>query len=208
MIGHRHLGCLEAARLKSLSPRLLARLVFHGGKANARRPGVDGSGFRPYCEFPYFSPDEDAGSMRAVLQRVSRAKVTVAGQVTGEIGKGLLVLLGVSRTDTEEHVRWMADKVAGIRIFEDADGKMNVDLAAVGGSALVVSQFTLYGNCEKGRRPSFIDAAPPEQAEPLYLKFVEALKALGVPVQTGVFRAEMTVELVNDGPVTVIVERP
>jgi len=145
--------------------------------------------------------------MRAVIQRVTRAKVTVAGQVTGEIGRGLLVLLGIARTDTDDHVRWMADKVTGLRIFEDADGKMNVDLAAVGGSALVVSQFTLYGNCEKGRRPSFIDAAPPEIAEPMYLKFVNALKALGVPVATGVFRAEMAVELVNDGPVTVIVER-
>lgn len=146
--------------------------------------------------------------MRAVIQRVTRAKVTVAGQVTGEIGRGLLALLGVSRTDTDDHVRWMADKVAGLRIFEDADGKMNIDLAAVGGAALVVSQFTLYGNCEKGRRPSFIDAAPPEVAEPVYLKFVDALKALGVPVATGVFRAEMAVELVNDGPVTLIVERP
>jgi D-tyrosyl-tRNA(Tyr) deacylase len=146
--------------------------------------------------------------MRAVIQRVTRAKVTVAGQVTGEIGRGLLVLLGIARTDTDDHVRWMADKVAGLRIFEDADGKMNVDLAAVGGAALVVSQFTLYGNCEKGRRPSFIDAAPPEIAGPIYLQFVNALKALGVPVATGVFRAEMAVELVNDGPVTVIVERP
>src|SRR5579859_2837625 len=145
--------------------------------------------------------------MRAVIQRVTRARVTVGGEITGEIGKGLLILLGISRADTDDHIRWMADKIAGLRIFEDADGKMNVDLAAIGGSVLVVSQFTLYGNCEKGRRPSFIDAAPPEIAEPIYLKFVDALKALGVPVATGIFRAEMAVELVNDGPVTLIVER-
>ena len=145
--------------------------------------------------------------MRAVIQRVTRAKVTVAGQITGEIGRGLLVLLGVARTDTDDLAIWTADKVAGLRIFEDADGKMNVDLATVGGAALVVSQFTLYGNCEKGRRPSFIDAAAPEIAEPIYLKFVDALKALGVPVATGIFRAEMAVELVNDGPVTLILER-
>ena len=146
--------------------------------------------------------------MRAVLQRVRRARVVVGEEVVGAIERGLLVLLGVAPGDTPEGARWLAEKTAGLRVFADADDKMNLSVQDVGGGVLVVSQFTLYGNCEKGRRPSFIDAAPPEQAEPLYLKFVEALKALGVPVQTGVFRAEMTVELVNDGPVTVIVERP
>ena len=145
--------------------------------------------------------------MRALVQRVSRAAVRVDGDTVSSIGPGLLVLLGVTHGDDEAIGDRLADKVRALRIFEDADGKMNVDLAAVGGSALVVSQFTLYGNCEKGRRPSFIDAAPPEIAEPVYLKFVDALKALGVPVATGVFRAEMAVELVNDGPVTLIIER-
>src|SRR5262245_25956506 len=145
--------------------------------------------------------------MRAVLQRVTRARVVVAGEVVGEIGRGLLVLLGVSRSDTAEQAAWMAAKVAGLRIFEDAAGKLNVDVQAAGGAVLVVSQFTLYGDCSQGRRPSFIDAAPPEVAQPLYETFVYELQALGIPVATGVFRAEMAVELVNDGPVTVIVER-
>src|SRR5262249_20994615 len=139
--------------------------------------GVDAGAFPAYRGRRYSHSIKDPRPVRAVLQRVTRAKVTVAGEVTGEIGKGLLVLLGVCRTEIEEHYRWMADKIAGLRIFEDAEGKMNVDLAAIGGSVLVVSQFTLYGNSEKGRRPSFIDAAPPEQAEPLYLAFVNALKA-------------------------------
>jgi D-aminoacyl-tRNA deacylase len=118
------------------------------------------------------------------------------------------VLLGVRRTDTAEDARWLAEKVVGLRLFEDADGKMNLGLQEIGGGLLVVSQFTLYGDCQKGRRPSFIDAAPPETAEPLYQVFVDAARARGVPVATGRFRAMMDVELVNDGPVTLIVERP
>jgi D-tyrosyl-tRNA(Tyr) deacylase len=145
--------------------------------------------------------------MRAVIQRVSRAAVTVAGRVVGRIDRGLLVLLGVTHGDTAEDARWLAEKVAGLRIFEDEQGKMNRDLADVGGAMLVVSQFTLYGDCRKGRRPSFTAAAPPEQAVPLYEAFVRAVRELGIAVQTGEFGATMQVELVNDGPVTLIVER-
>jgi D-aminoacyl-tRNA deacylase len=145
-------------------------------------------------------------SMRAVLQRVSRAKVSIAGETVGEIGPGLLVLLGVTHADTPEQAQWLAEKIAGLRIFNDADGKMNRDVTEAGGSMLIVSQFTLYGDCRKGRRPSFIDAAPPPIAIPLYEAFINAVKALGVPVATGRFGADMQVELVNDGPVTVIVD--
>jgi D-aminoacyl-tRNA deacylase len=144
--------------------------------------------------------------MRAVLQRVSRAKVTIAGEVVGEIGPGLLVLLGVTHADTPENAKWLAEKIVGLRIFNDADGKMNRDVTEIGGSVLVVSQFTLYGDCKKGRRPSFIDAAPPEVAIPLYENFINGVKALGVPTATGRFGADMQVELVNDGPVTMIVD--
>lgn len=144
--------------------------------------------------------------MRAVLQRVRRASVTVGGECISQIGFGLLVLLGVHRTDTSEQGRWLAEKVANLRLFEDVDGKMNQGIQDVAGSVLVVSQFTLYGNCEKGRRPSFLEAAPPEIAEPLYHQFVNELRALGIPVATGRFRADMQVELVNDGPVTLIVD--
>jgi D-tyrosyl-tRNA(Tyr) deacylase len=144
--------------------------------------------------------------MRAVLQRVSRASVTVDGAVIGQIGQGLLVLLGVAQTDTAEQARWLAEKIVGLRIFADAEDKMNRSVADVGGGVLVVSQFTLYGDCQKGRRPSFIDAAPPEIAIPLYEEFVNAVKAQGIPVATGRFGAMMQVELVNDGPVTVILE--
>ena len=144
--------------------------------------------------------------MRAVLQRVSRASVTVDGEVVGRIGRGLLVLLGVTHTDTAEQARWLADKTVGLRIFADEQGKMNRSVADVGGPVLVVSQFTLYGDCQKGRRPSFIDAAPPEIAIPLYEEYVNAIKALGIPVETGRFGAMMDVELVNDGPVTLILE--
>jgi D-tyrosyl-tRNA(Tyr) deacylase len=144
--------------------------------------------------------------MRAVLQRVSRAKVAVAGETAGEIGLGLLVLLGVTHDDTPEQARWLAEKIARLRIFNDADGKMNRDLSEIGGSVLVVSQFTLYGDCRKGRRPSFVTAAAPAVAIPLYEEFINALKAVGVPVATGRFGADMQVELVNDGPVTVIVD--
>jgi D-tyrosyl-tRNA(Tyr) deacylase len=144
--------------------------------------------------------------MRAVLQRVSRAKVTIAGETAGEIGPGLLVLLGVTHDDTAEQAKWLAEKIVGLRIFNDADGKMNRDVTEVGGSALIVSQFTLYGDCKKGRRPSFIDAARPEVAIPLYESFINAVQALGVSVASGRFGADMQVELVNDGPVTVIVD--
>jgi D-aminoacyl-tRNA deacylase len=146
--------------------------------------------------------------MRAVIQRVLRASVTIAGETVGRIERGLLVLLGVHRTDTAAQVRWLADKVASLRIFPDADGKMNVGVQEAGGGILVVSQFTLYADCQKGRRPSFIDAAQPELAEPLYEQFANNLRALGIPVATGRFGADMQVELVNDGPVTIILDTP
>lgn len=144
--------------------------------------------------------------MRAVVQRVSQARVRIDGQVVGEVGRGLLVLLGVTHGDTVEQARWLADKIVGLRIFADADDKMNLAVADVQGGVLIVSQFTLYGDCAKGRRPSFVDAAPPEIAIPLYEKFIEAVKAQGIPVATGRFGAMMQVELVNDGPVTLILE--
>ena len=145
--------------------------------------------------------------MRAVVQRVSRASVTVEGRVTGSIGRGLLVLVGFAPDDAPDRVEWMADKVAGLRVFADHEGKMNRDLAAVGGAVLVVSQFTLYGDASKGRRPSFIGAASPDVAIPLYEAFIAALRGRGIPVETGEFGAMMDVELVNDGPVTLILER-
>jgi D-tyrosyl-tRNA(Tyr) deacylase len=144
--------------------------------------------------------------MRAVVQRVSTAKVIIAGQIAGEIGHGLLVLLGITHADTADNAKWLADKIAGLRIFPDDEGKMNRDVVEAGGSMLVVSQFTLYGDARKGRRPSFIDAAPPPVAIPLYESFINAVKALGIPVATGVFGADMQVELVNDGPVTLILD--
>ncbi len=144
--------------------------------------------------------------MRAVLQRVSEARVRIDGQVFGEIGRGLLVLLGVAPTDTPAQAQWLADKVVGLRIFADAEDKMNLAVADVGGSVLIVSQFTLYGDCAKGRRPSFIGAALPDVAIPLYEVFIDAVKAQGVPVATGRFGAMMRVELVNDGPVTLILD--
>jgi D-aminoacyl-tRNA deacylase len=146
--------------------------------------------------------------MRAVIQRVRSCRVVVSGEVVGEIGRGLLVLLGVRVDDTVDQARWLAEKVVGLRIFEDEQGKMNVGLADAGGAVLVVSQFTLYGDCSKGRRPSFIDAARPEVAEPLYEAFANAVRMQGVPVATGRFGAMMQVELVNDGPVTLVVEAP
>jgi len=148
--------------------------------------------------------------VRVVLQRVSRAQVRVAGRVTGNIGRGFLVLAGFAPTDTDAQLGWMADKILGLRVFGDAEGKMNRDLVEVGGSVLVVSQFTLYGDASKGRRPSFIDAAPPNLAIPLYEKFVALLNEKGagkIPVATGEFGAMMDVELVNDGPVTLILEK-
>jgi D-tyrosyl-tRNA(Tyr) deacylase len=144
--------------------------------------------------------------VRAVIQRVTRASVTVEGRVAGEIGAGLLVLLGVNRTDNPESAAYLAEKIANLRIFSDEAGKMNLSLLDVGGSALLVSQFTLYGDTRGGRRPSYIQAAPPEQASRMYEEFVRSIRALGVPVQTGVFQAHMQVELVNDGPVTILLD--
>lgn len=141
--------------------------------------------------------------MRAVVQRVSSARVEVEGEVTGSIGRGLLVLLGVGQGDAEKHAQWLAEKIAGLRIFEDDAGKMNLSVQDVGGSVLVVSQFTLYGDCRKGRRPSFTEAAPPDLADRLYQAFVSHLGVLGIPVETGVFQAHMDVHLVNEGPVTI-----
>jgi len=144
--------------------------------------------------------------MRACVQRVSRAAVTVAGEVCGSIGPGMLVLLGVAAGDTEADARWLAKKIAGLRIFEDAAGKMNLSLADRDGAMLVVSQFTLLGDCRKGRRPAFTAAAPPDVAESLYNVFVDAVAEQDIPVATGRFQQQMEVELVNDGPVTLIVD--
>ena len=144
--------------------------------------------------------------MRAVVQRVSHARVLVDGQSVGEIQKGLLVLLGVAADDNEEDAAWLAEKIAGLRVFDDSGGKMNLGLADVGGSLLVVSQFTLLGDCRKGRRPSFVAAAPPEKGEALYERFVLAARGQGIGVQTGRFAAQMQVELTNDGPVTLILD--
>jgi D-tyrosyl-tRNA(Tyr) deacylase len=144
--------------------------------------------------------------MRAVIQRVSRASVAVDGEIVGKIGRGLLILLGVTHSDTPADAVWLAEKAVGLRIFNDADGKMNLGLTDVNGSVLVVSQFTLFGDAQKGRRPSFVAAARPEQAIPLYEAFVNGIKALGIPVETGRFGAAMDVELVNEGPVTLILE--
>ena len=140
------------------------------------------------------------------MQRVSSARVEIDGEVAGSIGRGLLGLVGVGQGDSEKQAHWLADKIAGLRIFEDEAGKMNLSVEEVGGSALVVSQFTLYGDCRKGRRPSFAGAAPPEEADRLYQVFVARLRERGLPVETGVFQAMMQVHLVNDGPVTVVVE--
>lgn len=144
--------------------------------------------------------------MKVVVQRSKQAKVTVEGKVTGQIDSGLVILVGITHEDKQEDVLLLAEKVAHLRIFEDDEGKMNRSLLDVGGSVLSVSQFTLYGDCRKGRRPSFIEAARPEHAEPLYEGFNESLRRLGIHVQTGVFGAMMEVSLVNDGPVTLIIE--
>lgn len=146
------------------------------------------------------------------MQRVARAEVRVMqpeGEcvVSGRIGRGFLILVGFTHTDGADQVAWMADKVAGLRLFPDAQGKMNLALADVGGAVLVVSQFTLYGDAHKGRRPSFVEAAAPERAIPLYEQFLSALRGHGLPVESGVFGAMMEVELVNDGPVTLLLER-
>jgi D-tyrosyl-tRNA(Tyr) deacylase len=145
--------------------------------------------------------------MRVVLQRVSRASVSIDGRIAGAIGRGFCLLVGLTHGDTDATVDWMAEKVAGLRLFPDADGKMNLGLDEAGGGVLVISQFTLYGDSAKGRRPSFIDAARPETAIPLYERFVGALRARGLEVATGEFGADMQVEIHNDGPVTLILER-
>jgi len=144
--------------------------------------------------------------MRAVVQRVSRARVTVNGETTGEIGLGLLVLLGVGSGDTRAAADYLVEKAIGLRIFEDAGGKMNLSVAEVGGALLVVSQFTLYGDARRGRRPSFDAAAPPEQARELYEYFVEKVRAAGLRAETGRFQEMMQVELVNEGPVTILLD--
>ncbi len=144
--------------------------------------------------------------MRVVIQRVSSARVRVEGKILGEIGKGFLVLLGVGKEDTEKDADWLAEKIVGLRVFEDEQGKFNLPLQEVGGEILIVSQFTLYGDCRKGRRPSFDHSAPPELAEKLYNYFVEKVKEKGIKVATGKFQALMEVELVNQGPVTLIID--
>jgi len=145
--------------------------------------------------------------MRVVLQRVSRASVTSNGRIVGEIGRGFCLLVGFTRGDTTAQVDWMAEKVVGLRLFTDAQGKMNLGLEEVGGAVLVVSQFTLYADSAKGRRPSFIDAARPETAIPLYERFVNVLRERGLTVASGEFGADMQVEIHNDGPVTLILDR-
>ena len=145
-------------------------------------------------------------TMRAVVQRVRRAQVVVAGEVTGQIDRGLLVLVGVSGEDTQADADYLADKIAGLRVFEDESGKMNLDVSAVRGAVLVVSQFTLYGDIRRGKRPSFDAAAPPDEARLLYEYVVERIRALGLVCQTGRFQQIMQVELVNDGPVTILLD--
>lgn len=144
--------------------------------------------------------------MRAVVQRVSRAKATVSGEIAGEIGRGLLLLLGVGAGDTRADADYLVDKTIGLRIFEDAGGKMNLSVAEVGGAVLVVSQFTLYGDARRGKRPSFDAAAPPEHARKLYEYFVEKIRAAGLRCETGRFQEMMQVELVNEGPVTILLD--
>jgi D-tyrosyl-tRNA(Tyr) deacylase len=145
--------------------------------------------------------------MRAVVQRVSRGSVSVDDKVVGAIGRGVVVLVGVTHDDTKEQAEWLARKIAGLRIFEDDAGKINAGLLDVDGAALVISQFTLYADVRKGRRPGFTDAALPEVAEPLVEHFAQTMRDHGVPVETGVFGADMMVEIHNDGPVTILVER-
>ena len=146
--------------------------------------------------------------MRAVVQRVLSSSVSVGGKTVGKIGKGFNVLLGVCEGDGINEVKWLAEKIANLRIFEDDNAKMNLSLKDVKGSALIISQFTLYGDCEKGRRPSFTKAAHPKTAKQLYEDFVAELKSFNIPVQTGIFQTDMKVEIINDGPVTMIVETP
>jgi len=144
--------------------------------------------------------------MRAVVQRVTRAKVTVGDRIAGEIGRGLVGLVGVQEGDTSEDAAYLADKIAGLRVFEDTEGKMNLSAQEVGGAILAVSNFTLLGDCRKGRRPSFTDAAPPQEAEQLFGELVERIRARGLQVETGAFREHMQVEIHNDGPVTLLLD--
>ncbi|MGL4403398.1 MAG: D-aminoacyl-tRNA deacylase [Fusobacteriaceae bacterium] len=144
--------------------------------------------------------------MRAVVQRVKHASVTVEGKIVGKIDDGFLVLLGIKDGDTEKELDWMSTKISGLRVFEDENGKMNKELKDVGGSILVVSQFTLYGDCIKGKRPSFSLAARPDCAIPLYERFKSNIEKIGIPLQSGIFGADMKVELLNDGPVTLIID--
>ena len=152
------------------------------------------------------APGEDRTDMRAVLTRVKYASVTIDGQTVGKIGPGFLILLGVGPADTEKECRLLAEKALGLRVFEDENGKMNLGLEQVGGQVLVVSQFTLYGNCRKGRRPSFAEAAPPELGEAMYERFLELCGELGYPPQHGRFGADMKVDSLNDGPVTLLLD--
>lgn len=144
--------------------------------------------------------------MRAVVQRVTRSKVEVEGQISGQIDKGLMVLLGVGNDDTSKDLDYVVDKIVNLRIFEDSDDKMNLSLLDVGGQLLVVSQFTLFGDCRKGRRPGFSEAARPDMADDFYQQFVDKVRAIGIDTQTGKFRTHMMVELVNDGPVTLLID--
>ena len=144
--------------------------------------------------------------MRAVIQRVNNASVTINSAITGKIGRGLVVLLGIHADDTDKDLQWMADKTAALRIFEDNNGKMNLSLEDIGGEMLIISQFTLYGDCRKGRRPGYSNAAPPQIAEPLYHQFIEEIKRKQIQVATGTFGAAMAVNLVNDGPVTLLLD--
>jgi D-aminoacyl-tRNA deacylase len=144
--------------------------------------------------------------MRAVVQRVSKASVTVEQEIVGAIDRGFLILLGVAEDDTQKDVIWLAAKIVGLRVFEDGEGKMNLDVKQIGGSVLVVSQFTLLGDCRRGRRPSFVAAARPEHADSLYQSLVAEIRGLGLPVETGRFQTHMDVELVNDGPVTLLLD--
>jgi D-aminoacyl-tRNA deacylase len=160
------------------------------------------------CAKSTWRPVPRAGNplVRACVQRVRHAEVRIDGQIVGQIERGLLVLLGVAQGDSELDADSLADKIAGLRVFDDGAGRMNLDLAAAGGAMLVVSQFTLLGDCRQGRRPSFTEAAPPEQAEELYLRFVASVRALGLTVETGRFRRQMNVALENDGPVTLLLD--
>jgi len=144
--------------------------------------------------------------MRAVIQRVRRASVTIDGTVHGEIDRGMVVLLGIHGNDTLTDLQWLAEKIVNLRIFDDPQGKMNLSLADIDGAMLIISQFTLYGDCRKGRRPGFSSAAPPETAEPLYRRFIEEIQKKQVKIATGIFQAAMDVELVNEGPVTLLLD--